>query len=85
MQCIQFGQLPFTTIDGAYASSFIFFMGTTLAHLGLLMFLLTGLWMRARRGKYDGGLLVPGRIIRFFTAWCAIVTCVLAATVILFA
>ena len=49
------------------------------------MFLLTGLWMRARRGKYDGGYWFQVGIIRFFTAWCAIVTCVLAATVILFA
>ena len=85
VQCYQFGQLPFTTIDGAYASSFIFFMGTTLAHLGLLVFILTGLWVRARRGKYDGGHWFQVGIIRFFTAWCAIVTCVLAATVILFA
>ena len=38
VQCYQFGQLPFTTIDGTYASSFIFFMGSTLGHLLLLEF-----------------------------------------------
>ena len=33
VQCYQFGHLPFTTIDGTYASTFEFFMGSTLAHL----------------------------------------------------
>ena len=35
-QIYQFQVLPFTTIDGAYASTFEFFMGSTLAHLILL-------------------------------------------------
>jgi hypothetical protein len=75
----------FALLTVVVAVVFIFFMGTTLAHLGLLMFLLTGLWLRARAGKYDGGYWFQVGIIRFFTAWCAIVTCVLAATVIFFA
>ncbi len=85
VQCIQFGHTPFTTTDGAYASSFIFFMGTTLFHLGLLSFILLGLWLRARKGKYDGGYWFQVGLIRFFTVWVAVVTCVLAATVIFFA
>lgn len=85
VQCLQFGHLPFTTIDGAYASSFIFFMGSTLAHLGLLSFVLLGLWLRARAGKFDGGYWFQVGLIRFFTVWVAVVTCVLAATVVLFA
>lgn len=85
VQCVQFGQLPFTTIDGAYASSYIFFMGSTLAHLILLSFVLLGLWNRARIGKYDGGYWFQVRIVRIFAVWCAVVACVLTATVILFA
>jgi heme/copper-type cytochrome/quinol oxidase subunit 3 len=85
VQCIQFGKLPFTTIDGSYASTFIFFMGSTLAHLFLLSFLLFGLWNRARRGKYDGGHWYQVRLIRIFAAWIAISTCVLALVMVLFA
>ncbi len=39
VQCFQFGHLPFTTIDGTYASTFEFFMGSTLAHMLLLAFI----------------------------------------------
>jgi len=85
VQCLQFGHLPFTTIDGAYASSFIFFMGSTLFHLVLLSLILLGLWNRARIGKYDGGYWFQVRIIRIFATWCAIVSCIAAATVVLFA
>jgi heme/copper-type cytochrome/quinol oxidase subunit 3 len=85
VQCIQFGKLPFTTIDGSYASSFIFFMGSTLGHLLLLSFLVFGLWNRARRGKYDGGHWYQVRLIRIFAVWIAISTCVLALVMVLFA
>ena len=38
-QIYQFQVIPFTTIDGAYASTYEFFMGSTLAHLILLAFI----------------------------------------------
>ena len=85
VQCIQFGKLPFTTIDGSYASSFIFFMGSTLGHMLLLSFLVFALWNRARVGKYDGGHWYQVRLIRIFAAWIAISTCVLALVMVLFA
>jgi heme/copper-type cytochrome/quinol oxidase subunit 3 len=85
VQCIQFGKLPFTTIDGSYASSFIFFMGSTLAHLLLLSFLIFALWNRARMGKYDGGHWFQVRVNRLFAVWIAISTCVLALVMVLFA
>ena len=85
VQCLQFGHLPFTTIDGSYASSYEFFMGSTVFHLGLLAFILLGLWLRARAGKYDKGRWFQVGLIRFFSVWVAVVTCVLAATVLLFA
>jgi hypothetical protein len=78
VQCIQFGHLPFTTIDGTYASTFEFFMGSTLAHVGLLTFIVLGLWSRARLGRYDGGHWYQVRIIRIFAVWLAVSTCILA-------
>jgi heme/copper-type cytochrome/quinol oxidase subunit 3 len=84
VQCYQFGVLPFTTIDGAYASTFQFFMGSTLAHLLLLTFIVAGLWTRARRGRYDGGLWYQVRIIRIFSVWLAVSTCILAIVMIAF-
>jgi heme/copper-type cytochrome/quinol oxidase subunit 3 len=77
-QCIQFGHLPFTTIDGTYASTFEFFMGSSLAHMLLLAFIVLGLWIRARRGRYDGGLWYQVRIIRIFAMWLAVSTSILA-------
>jgi heme/copper-type cytochrome/quinol oxidase subunit 3 len=78
VQCIQFGHLPFTTIDGSYASTFEFFMGSTLAHVSLLAFIATGLFARARRGLYDGGHWYQVRIIRIFAVWLAVSSCILA-------
>ncbi len=85
VQCLQFGHLPFTTIDGSYASAFTFFMGSTLGHLLLLTFLLFALWNRARRGKYDGGHWYQVRVNRIFAVWIAISTCILALVMVLFA
>jgi heme/copper-type cytochrome/quinol oxidase subunit 3 len=84
VQCLQFGNLPFTTIDGTYASTFEFFMGSTLAHLFLLAFIVLGLWTRARRGRYDGGHWYQVRIIRIFATWLATSTCILAIVMIAF-
>ena len=84
VQCIQFGKLPFTTIDGSYASTFIYFMGSTLGHLLLLTFLIFALWNRARVGKYDGGHWYQVRLNRMFATWIAISTCVLALVMVLF-
>jgi heme/copper-type cytochrome/quinol oxidase subunit 3 len=85
VQCVQFGKLPFTTIDGSYASTFIYFMGSTLGHLLLLSFLVFALWNRARKGKYDGGHWYQVRVNRIFATWIAISTCVLALVMVLFA
>ncbi|HEX3566052.1 MAG TPA: hypothetical protein VHU17_11820 [Acidimicrobiales bacterium] len=85
VQCLQFGKLPFTTIDGSYASTFIFFMGSTLGHLLLLSFLIFAVWNRARRGKYDNGHWYQVRVNRVFAVWIAISTCVLALVMVLFA
>lgn len=77
VQCLQYGKLPFTTIDGAYASTFEFFMGSTLAHLILLAFLALGVWNNARKGNYDNRWYRT-RLVRIFGAWIAISACILA-------
>ena len=84
-QCIQFGFLPFSTIDGTYASAFEFFMGSTLLHIVLLAFVAVGLWNRTRIGKYDGPNWYHTRIVRMFAVWIAVSTCVLALVMSLFA
>jgi len=84
VQCYQFGALPFSTIDGTYASTFEFFMGSTLAHLILLTFIGIGLLNRARLGRYDGGRWYQLRLIRVFAVWIAASVCILALVMSLF-
>jgi heme/copper-type cytochrome/quinol oxidase subunit 3 len=85
VQCIQFGHLPFTTIDGTYASTFIYFMGSTLAHIALLFFIALGLWIRVRGGRYEYGNWYQPRLMRMFAVWTAASACVLAIVMTLFA
>lgn len=85
VQCVQFGSLPFTTIDGAYASAFEFFMGSTLAHLLLLSFIGLGVLNRARLGRYEGRSFYHLRLVRMFAVWIAASVCVLALVMSLFA
>ena len=47
-------------------------------------FIVTGLWTRARRGRYDGGHWYQVRIIRIFAVWLAVSTCILAIVMIAF-
>jgi heme/copper-type cytochrome/quinol oxidase subunit 3 len=83
-QIYQFQVLPFTTVGGAYPSTYEFFMGSTLAHLILLAFIGLGLWMRAMKGRYEGGTWYRVRIIRFFAVWIAVSTVILVAVGALF-
>jgi heme/copper-type cytochrome/quinol oxidase subunit 3 len=85
VQCYQFTTLPFTTIDGTYASSFEFFMGSTLAHLLVIGFLGLGLWNRARLGRYGEGRWHQTRLMRIFAVWIAMSICVLVFVMSLFA
>lgn len=85
VQIYQFQVLPFSTIDGTYASSFEFFMGSTLGHLILLSFVVVGMWNRMRLGRYDEGRWHRVRLIRMFTVWIAASVCALALVMSLFA
>ena len=81
----QFQALPFTTIDGVYASTYEFFMGATLVHAILLSFIGFGLWNRARMGRYEDGKWYRVRVIRIFAAWIAISASILALVSTFFA
>ena len=83
LQIYQFQVLPCTTIDGAYASTYEFFMGSTLAHLLIMAFVGTGLWIRAGKGRYQGTWFRV-RLIRFFAVWIAVSTTVLVVVAALF-
>jgi heme/copper-type cytochrome/quinol oxidase subunit 3 len=85
VQCYQFGTTPFTTIQGTYGSSYLFFMGSTLGHIILLAVIVIGLWNRARSGKYDNGQWHQIRVIRMFAVWIALSAVILAAVSSLFA
>jgi len=85
LQCYQFGKVPFTTIQGTYASTYLFFMGSTLGHLILLGFLAIGFWNRARVGKFDNGQWHHLRLFRIFAVWIALSAVILTAVSSLFA
>ena len=72
IQCIQFTALPFLTVDGAYASAFIFFMGTILAHLILTLFLGISVLTRVLRGHYDRRWGLQLRLVRIWWLWVAL-------------
>jgi heme/copper-type cytochrome/quinol oxidase subunit 3 len=78
LQSYQFTVLPFATIDGSYASMFEFFMGSTLAHVAILSFILFGMWNRTRLGRYDDGRWYRVRLVRIFSVWIALSVVVLA-------
>jgi heme/copper-type cytochrome/quinol oxidase subunit 3 len=77
--CYQFGTTPFTTIQGTYASTYLFFMGSTLAHMILLGFIGIGVWNRARIGKFDNGQWHHVRLFRIFAIWIALSAVILTA------
>ncbi len=84
-QIWQFQTVPFTTVEGTYASTYLFFMGSTLAHLLLLGFIGLGLMVRAQKKLYDDGAFYRIRLIRIFAAWIAISAVLLTLVSSLFA
>ena len=72
-------------MDGTYASTYIFFMGSTLAHLLLLGFIGLGLMMRALKSRYADAPYYRVRLIRIFAVWIAISAVLLTLVSSLFA
>ena len=85
LQFYQFQVLPFTTIDGTYASVFTFFMGSNIAHFLLVATIGTGLMNRARIGKYDNHNWYQIHSGRLFAVWVAFSCAVLAVIASFFA
>lgn len=78
IEVLQFNALPFQTVDGTYASTFIFFMGSILAHLLLTLFLGLGVLVRVLRGNYDRRWGLQLRLVRTWWLWVALSGVVLA-------
>ncbi len=49
-----------------------------------MAFIGLGLWLRASKGRYDGGTWYRVRLIRFFAVWIALSTVILVAVGALF-
>jgi heme/copper-type cytochrome/quinol oxidase subunit 3 len=84
-QIIQFQYLPFQTIDGTYASTFEFFMGSNLAHFFVLLVIAIGLFNRSRHGKYEDDNWYQLHLGRLFWVWLAASATTLGLVVVLFA
>ena len=78
LQIYQFQILPFTTIDGAYASVFEFFMGSNLAHFLLVLVVALGLFNRSRIGKLEHSNWYQAHLGRLWAVWVAASCTVLA-------
>lgn len=78
LQFWQFQVLPFTTIDGAYASTFEFIMGANVAHFLVVLTIGLGIFNRSRKGMYENGNWYQLHLSRLFAVWVA-VSCTLLA------
>lgn len=78
LQFVQFQVLPFTTIDGAYASVFEFYMGSNIAHFLIVLMIAVGLMTRSRKGMLEGGNWYQAHLSRLFAVWVAFSATVLA-------
>ena len=84
-QIVQFQILPFTTVQGTYASVFEYYMGSNLAHFGLVSFILLGLVIRSSKGKFENGNWYQLHLSRLWTLWVALSSAVLAVVAVVFA
>ena len=84
-QIVQFQVLPFTTVDGTYASTFEFYMGSNLAHFALVLTIALGVFNRSRKGLFENGRWYQIHLSRLFWVWIAFSSAVLAAVAVLFA
>jgi heme/copper-type cytochrome/quinol oxidase subunit 3 len=83
-QIYQFQVLPFTTVQGAYASSFEYIMGSNVFHLTLVLILTVGLLIRGSKGLHDNGRWYQIHLSRLFASWVALSITLLACMVTFF-
>ena len=83
-QIYQFQVLPFTTVQGAYASSFEYIMGSNVGHLALVSIVAVGLFIRGSKGLHDNGRWYQIHLSRLFAVWVAFSVTLLAFMVTFF-
>lgn len=66
------GHLPFVTIDGSFASTYIMLAGYHVYHLLIALFLGLGITHRALRGRYTASNTVGVTVIGYFWYWTAL-------------
>jgi heme/copper-type cytochrome/quinol oxidase subunit 3 len=84
-QIYQFQVLPFTTVQGTYASTFEYLMGSNVAHFFLVLVVGLGVMNRSRMGKYEDGRWYQVHLARLFWVWIALSCTVLGLVTIFFA
>jgi heme/copper-type cytochrome/quinol oxidase subunit 3 len=85
VQLYQFQILPFQTVDGSYASVFMFFMGANIGHFVITLVVVAGIWNRARMGKYEDGVWYQLHLVRLWIVWVALSSAILAIVAAVFA
>ena len=71
-QIIFMGHLPFVTIDGSFASSFILLSGYHVYHMILALFMGLGLTHRAFRGRYSQDRMLGVVTVGYYWYWTAL-------------
>lgn len=83
-QFYQFQVLPFTTVQGAYASLFEYIMGSNVGHLFLILLVALGLFIRSSKGLHENGRWYQIHLVRLFSVWVAFSITLLALMVTFF-
>ena len=79
-QIIQMVTFPFTASSGSYASTSYVIAGASLFHLLLTLFIGTGLWNRARLGKFSALDNWEVRVVGIWWSWIALAAVITALT-----
>lgn len=66
------GHLPFTTVNGSFASTFIMLSGYHVYHLLIALFLGVGVTHRALRGRYSRDKMLGIVTVGYFWYWTAL-------------
>jgi heme/copper-type cytochrome/quinol oxidase subunit 3 len=79
-QIIQMVTFPFKIDSGSYASTSYVIAGASLFHLLLTLFIGTGLWNRARLGRYSSHDNWQVRVVGVWWSWIALAAVITAFT-----
>lgn len=71
-QWIQITTFPFGPSDGAYASAVIVLCGSNIFHMLLVLFLLTGIVNRSRKGLISQSVSYPAQVTGIYMTWVSV-------------